>query len=318
MDGMGNQKRVVYPTSLKLKYFFQIQLLRGHRILKEIGIPVWISCLLVIALFFLLSFLIIGRNAYGTWAYSVIPFFIAKGSFPKDFVALHFSKRHLSILKAINATLMALPFLFFLAWRGNYYEIMGMIVCIPAFSVMSQPSMKFYFSMPTPFQPSAFEFIRGFRKTWLFFILTYLLIAIGVSVDNFNLVAVVMVMQYFIILGFYSDVEPEWFVWNSSLTPRAFISHKITMLLRNALLIVSPCLLVFFFFPERWMVLIGIVVIGISLSMVSVLVKYSRFPQRDEIITLIMVGCSILFPPLILFLVPYLASKAVQNLKRYK
>ena len=136
--------------------------------------------------------------------------------------------------------------------------------------------------------------------------------------DNFNFVAVVMVMQYFIVLGFYSDVESEWFVWNSSLTPRAFIVHKIIILLRNALLIVSLGLLVFFFFPERWMVLIGIVVIGISLSVVSVLIKYSRFPQRDEITTGIMLGCSILFPPLILFLVPYLASKAIQNLKRYK
>lgn len=172
------------------------------------------------------------------------------------------------------------------------------------------------FNIPTPFNRYPFEYVIGFRKNWALYLLAYLLCGIALYVGNFNLGLFTLIVCFWIGMLFYSYHEPIDFVWMHTDTARDFIWRKLLSGSANAcisVLLINLGLLLFF--PDSWYWLILANGVGTLYICIAILMKYTFYPSSVNILQGILLTIAILFPPVLLLLLPYYYVKSINNVK---
>jgi hypothetical protein len=300
-----------------MKYYFQLQYVRCTRFLREIGIHPLLAILFFTAVFIIISFKIVHSISHGQWVYILLSTTLHSRIKNTELLNISFPRKTLRLLRVVEACLFSIPFSLFLMASQFYLEATLLLLLNGTFSLVEiRTNLSYY--LPTPFQKRPFEFIVGFRKTWLIILLLYILCIIAMSVGNLNLGLVSIGFMYFTMLGYYVKPENEVFIWMYHLSPGKFLIKKAITALSYSSILATPLIFTMYFnFPESWISITIILYGGSILIILGMLNKYCYFPQESELINGILIGLGILFPPLLPVIFIYLSNKASQNLKKY-
>lgn len=170
--------------------------------------------------------------------------------------------------------------------------------------------------MPTPFYQRPFEFITGFRKTFLLFIAAYVLAGIAAWHQNFNLGIFSLCLVFFICMGYYTRPEPDFYVWVHKQSPAKFLLRKSTTALLFSTLLALPVLIVLgIFFPVDLYLILLFLLAGYLFLLAVVLAKYAAWPGPIDLPQGIVMALTLWFPPLLVAIVPVFYVQAVKKLK---
>ncbi len=281
--------------------------------------PLW-GWLLGLAGFTACSWLLFSRTRFAIYLYL---FFAASlliqlsNTTRTNFLSLTFPRRTVRRIRMAENGLLMLPFLLFLLLKHYALVALGMIP-VTLLMAFTDHSLRMNTTIPTPFGKQPFEFLTGFRQSLLFILGAYILMGIGIFVGNVNLGLFAAGANLLIILSFYSRPEPLFYVWNMACTPAGFLRNKIkTALLHTTILIILPLTAFLLAFPEKWWAIIGMQLLGYLYVVQILLVKYVAYPDEISLVQVLLFAGSILFPPLLLGLIPYYYSRSVNRLTLY-
>jgi hypothetical protein len=169
--------------------------------------------------------------------------------------------------------------------------------------------------IPTPFGKKPFEFTAGFRKSFYVFPIAYFLTYISVSVGNFNLGIFSMLLIGIICFSYYSKIENDYFVWNYNLSPKEFLIEKTkTCFLFFTLLSLPIIITLSISFFREIDVLIVFLLLCYSYLTTIIFAKYSSFPDEMNISNGILIGLSLVFPPILILFIPLFYSQSIKKL----
>ena len=232
-----------------------------------------------------------------------------------EFLALTFPANQFRILRWVENILIALPFMISMLIHGAYVEVM---IAVAASSALIFTTTKSRTSVviPTPFAKRPFEFIIGFRNSYVLIALAYLLLIGSYSLQNSNWGIAAFVFLTLIILNFFSKPEHEMFVWNYSKKPAPFLTYKILQSLRQASLLMAPMILVLLFmYPQDYIKIISFLGLAFVYIITIILAKYSAYPNEMNVPQGILIALSLYFPPILFAVIPYFYIQSNKNLQ---
>jgi hypothetical protein len=300
-----------------MREYFTLQWKRINRKLIDFGLPLLIAYIIIPLAFYFLTKYIFERITYANYLYLlpgiIINLYLGE-SRRIDFLKSLFSSRDYLKIRAIENLVGVLPFFIFLLYKSNFVEG-SVLLIISVLSVGVDSKTNFNFSIPTPFSKRPFEYIVGFRKTYLIFPLIYLVTYFSVKANNYNLGVFSLALVCLICLNFYSKPEEKYLVWNFALTSKEFLTKKTKEGIINFTLLSMPILLLLGVnFTGNLLLLLIIYLICYANVASMIFAKYSIYPSEMSLPEGILIGISIIFPPLLIVTIPFFYSKSIQQL----
>tara|TARA_Y100000385_G_scaffold65414_1_gene64815 strand:+ start:231 stop:1151 length:921 start_codon:yes stop_codon:yes gene_type:complete len=301
-----------------MKDYFDLQLVITNRKIKEAGFNPVLGYLLGIIVFFLLSEYIFNKTEFAKYLVLLvcISFQLKLSENSRtDFLMSTFGDKLKNKIRVLENLIVCIPFFSILTYKILFLEAFILFLCSITIALLSfRTSLNF--TIPTPFSKNPFEFSTGFRKTFLIFPLVYALTVIAINVDNLNLGIFSMLLISVTTLSYYSKPEEEYYVWVHADTTKSFLKMKIMIATKNYILLTIPILIsLLIFYPIKFGLILLFLFIGILFLWTILLAKYSAFPGEINLSIGFIIAFTILFPPLILVIIPYLYSKSINNLK---
>jgi len=287
------------------------------RAITGFGINPFLGLTIGTGIFIWMSIIVFKKVNYPQYFYSFLSLVVITTLGNKsrnDFLKITFFRKKYFFLRIFENLFYSIPFLFFLAYKGEYLVALITIVMSSLLSLITF-SGKSSFVIPTPFSKRPYEFPIGFRRTYLLLIILIIISFISIFEHNFNLGIVCLFGMFLVCITYYSEQEPVFYVWIYARSPQIFLREKIKTALYFSFLlslfIAIP--LICFNTPYTYQVAL-VIVIGL-LDMVLIVVGiYSNYPARLNIIQNIQIITAIVFPPLLLFAIPNLYSQAIRRL----
>jgi len=301
-----------------MRDYFELQLLMTNRKIKDVGVNPVVGYLLMLIAFVLLSEYIFHKTEFAK--YLVI---LACLSFQfrlsekdrTDFLLSTFGEKSKNKIRVLENLIISFPFVLFLIYKGLFLEAIILLLCSITIALFSFHS-NLNVTIPTPFSKNPFEFTTGFRKTFLIFPVTYVLTAISIYVDNFNLGVFSILLMFLITLSYYSKPEEEYYVWVHANTPKSFLMKKMMIATKNSILLTIPISFgLLIFYPTEYDLILLFLLIGFLFLWTMILAKYSAFPSEINLPEGIIIAFALFFPPLILLIIPYFYTKSIKNLQ---
>ncbi len=300
-----------------MKEYFILQCKRSHRVFKDAGIPPYIAYTLLIAGFTASSEYLFTKTAFAGYLYTLTALaLMGKLSDTKrtEFILLCFGDAKGRKIRIFENLLVALPFLAFLVYRQHYLMSFFLILLSVSMALVRFQS-TLHVVIPTPFSKRPFEFIIGFRNTFYLIIFAYILTAMAVYADNFNLGIFALLLVFALTMTYYTQPENEIYVWNFALSPRGFLMEKIKTAWRYSFFMAFPLASILgIFFYENMDVLLLVTVAGWVFLVFMIVSKYANFPDEINIMQGVLLVLCISFPPLLLMILPYLFRKSEKRL----
>lgn len=306
-----------------MKTFFAIQFKRIYRHLDDFGINPILGLILISLVFISFSSFLFTQLSFAKWIYLLLALF-AKSALNSD-RAKEMLKLNIDAplirwsINTLQNALILLPFLIVLLIQR---ETMVALILL-GFVFIDLPSgqgTQRFFSFPTPFSKTPFEFTIGFRRSLLVYLLSYTLTTIAVIVGNFNLGVVAMILLMLSCANFYTKTEPETFVIAYNEGPLQMLKAKAIIGVKQLLISVLPIVILLIVFEAEQVGLVLLFLLaGILFLLTNIFIKYAHFPNDADFVRMVLVPFMILFPPLLLFLMPYyyhLAKKRLTHLTK--
>lgn len=300
-----------------MTFYFQLQMKRVFRIFEEAGINPVLGSGIAVILFTVASHLILQKEDYGSYLYflvAVIFLNILSEPSRNNFLKSCFKNHDYRIVRILENSILALPFSICFIVYQFYSLAFGLLVFSLAWSLFTY-SFKSDLALPTPFSKRPFEFAIGFRKMVLLILLSYIIGFVSIYIQNFNLAISTLAALFLIAITFYSLQEHTFFVWIHSMSVHSFIFSKLkTALIFSLVLTLGLALPLIIFFPESIYQVLLIELIGISLVITSLLGKYASFPSEGSLIHSLIIMFSLVFPYLLVFIIPFLYLRSRNKL----
>ena len=301
-----------------MKDYFVLQLVMNNRKTKEAGFNPVLGYLLGLIVFVLLSEYIFHKTEFAKYLVILVCFsfqFKLSENRRTDFLLSTFGDKSKNKIRVLENLIICIPFFSTLIHKNLFLEAIILFICSITIALFSfRTSLNF--TIPTPFSKNPFEFLTGFRKTFLIFPLAYALTAIAINVDNLNLGIFSMLLISITTLSYYSKPEEEYYVWVHADTTKSFLKKKIIIATKNYILLTIPILIgLLIFYPIKFDLILLFLFIGILFLWTIVLAKYSAYPDEIHLTIGFIIAFTILFPPLILVVIPYFYTKSINNLK---
>nr|NQU92480.1 hypothetical protein [Bacteroidota bacterium] len=270
-----------------------------------------------VLIFVALSHLVFQKIEYARFVYPIIALGIINifGNINRNcFLKNCFPDTDYKKIRLIENFIAATPFFLFLLYKHEYILAISLYAVGVSLSFFNKVN-RFHFVLPTPFFKRPFEFITGFRKTYWVFLLSYMLTYISISFDNFNLGIFALIVTFLTCLTFYTKPEPLFYVWINAGKPVDFLKTKIRTASIHSFFLSFPIMtfLILFNIDNTHFVLI-FEILGILYVITSLLGKYAYYPSDVNLIQGFVIVCSIIFPPILLAVIPYLYTRSKQNL----
>lgn len=278
----------------------------------------YLAYVLMPVLFVGLSMFLFLKTEYAHWIYVVIAisFVLKVGNIDRcNSLRSIFKRKQYYYIRMTENLGITLPFMLFLMYKFYFVPSLILLVLV-VIMVFVRSSLPFNKSIPTPFRKLPFEFIVGFRKTFIWIILCILLMLKAVHVDNFHLGLFAMIIASLISISYYFNPESSFFTWVYSCTAREFLKTKIWIgLLSLTMLNVVFIVILLLAFPSMiWIIFIVQAILYLILTM-TVFAKYSAYPKQMNLAQAIMFALCIWFPPMLLIVTPLFYKQASRNLK---
>ena len=301
-----------------MKDYFDLQLVMTNRKIEEAGLNPVLVCLLGLILFVVLSEYIFHKTEFAKYLIILVCFsfqFKLSENRRTDFLLSTFGNKSKNKIRVLENSIVCIPFVSVLLFKNLFIEAVILFICSITIALFSfRTSLNF--TIPTPFSKNPFEFSTGFRNTFFIFPLAYALTIIAINVDNFNLGIFSMLLISITTLSYYSKPEEEYYVWVYAETTKSFLKKKIIIATKNYILLTIPILIgLLIFYPIKFDLILLFLLIGVLFLWTIVLAKYSVFPDEIHLSLGFIIAFTLLFPPLILVVIPYFYTKSINNLK---
>ncbi len=300
--------------------YFKLQYRILNRKLDEIGFSPILGYVLAIIGFYGISVYLFSKTEFAEYFYGLVSIsFISKLSEKRrnDFLKTIFSINDYRKLRILENLILAFPFLVFLLYKQSFLITLLLFSVSVLFSLL-HVNTSLSFTIPTPFSKKPFEFPVGFRKTFYFFPIAYFLTYQSILVENFNLGVASMLLIVVVILSYYSKPENEFYVWSFKLSARGFLLSKImTGLIYFTFLSLPILISLIGFFPNKASTLIVFLVLGYVYITTIILAKYSAYPNEMNLPEAVLIGISLMFPPILLGITPLFYTKSIKRLKPF-
>jgi len=300
-----------------MKEYFQLQFKMTNRKLTDFGLNSLIGFILLLTGFIGLSIYLFSKTEFAEYVFILIALsFVSKLSETKrnDFLKYCFRNIEYRKLRLIENYIVALPFIAFLIYKQLFSSV-SVLTILTLLMALVNFNRTFNYTIPTPFYKKPFEFTVGFRSTFYLFIFAYFLTFMAVSVGNFNLGIFALLLVFLVSLSFYSKLENEYYIWSFIDTPKGFLIKKIKTGLVYSTILIIPILTVLgiFFFSEKKTLLIFLL-LGYVYLVTIILAKYSGYPNEMNLPQGILIGISLLFPPILIGIIPFFYLQSIKRL----
>lgn len=303
-----------------MKTYFQIQYRRLLRSIQAFGVPSYAGVAGILIGFPALTVLLFVRTPYAPYLYllfalmSLVPLGAAERN---NFLRTLFALQQYHQVRLVENLLLATPFNIMLLVYQQWLPALAVLIISIVLSRFNQLRHSARV-IPTPFSKQPFEFTTGFRRQWWVILIALVLTCIGLYVDNYNLSLVALAALLLQCMGFYTQPEPEFYVWVYALTPKQLLLIKMKTALYHTLLLCLPItLLVSGFYPQQAWITGLLLLAGILNVLMSVVVKYSAYPAQPGLPQLISMAVALVCPPLLLLFIPYYFKRAAAQLNHY-
>lgn len=301
-----------------MKEYFTLQFRMLNRQLTEWGIEPIIGYLVGVFAFIGLSIKLFDETQYAEYIYIALSLSLTiklNEVNRNEFLKLCYSKVEYIKLRLIENLIISIPFIIFLIYKEKYLFSILLLISICLLTVVDLKN-KSNFTLPTPFYKHPFEFIVGFRTSYLLYFFTYFLTFMSISVGNFNLGIFSLILALLSCLNYYTNSEAEYYVWIFSLTPKEFIKYKLKNIVLYSTILSLPIIIsLSIFFYIKMDIILGIQCLGYLFIFTTMLAKYSVFPEKLNIRFGIVFALTLWFPPLLLLIIPYLYIQSTKKLK---
>ncbi|MDF2517598.1 MAG: hypothetical protein K0R59_2894 [Sphingobacterium sp.] len=298
---------------LKLQY----KLLTRH--FKATGLPIVIAPFLLIGICYLTYYLMLQYPVFGSYTVLLSNFqllFLLTEKNRNDFLKNTFRKRDFHKIRLLENGILVVPSFIILLLLKLWIYAGALITLAIVFAFLIFKA--FGQSIPTPFTKKPFEFIIGFRRSYLLILVLYILAAIGFYVLNPNLVLFCVAGIALTCVFYYQVPEPQFYLWNNRQRPIGFLLGKFRRGLLQCFLFVFPLLLIYaVVFSSGW--LNALIVLGGILFLLpfAITLKYVAYPREINFPEGFALLLCFSFYPLILALFPFYYFKALKNLNNY-
>ena len=291
-----------------------------NRKFKDVGFEPALAFLIITIFFVLASFYFFYKVGYSSYVYPIISFSLT-GSLSEikrnEFLKLCFKTNEWRKIRVIENIIVAIPFLAFLLYKQFFVESAVLLIASIALAFIHFKA-NYSFTIPTPFSRKPFEFIVGFRNTFYLFPLIYILAAIAVYINNFNLGVFSMLFLFAVVLNYYAKPEDDYYVWSYKLTPKQFLFNKMkTALLYSSLLSFPVVLILGVAFFDNILYVLLFLLAGYAFLIAVVTAKYTVYPNEISLTQGFLIVMSLFFPPLLIAVIPYFFGQSVNRLKHY-
>ena len=304
--------------STTTKFYFQLQYRRFIRLLNDNGIYPWLIFPVAVIFFVFLSFKLLINFAFGELIYLLLAVSIAFPLMDRDrlqFLKQICTNRNYFQIRMIEQLVVLFPFIVGLLIFEWWWYAAALMVLAMYFS-FGKVNYQFPYSIPTPFGKYPFEFPSGFRKSLPLIMVAYALVPIGLNVDNFNLALASIAVVGFVVGGFHSAPEPKFYIWIFKYSPTTFLKKKIITIFRNTFLLTLPIIGTLLYYSlESYIMVLLLLVAAIAFAVMCMLSKYLAYPQEINLTQGLAMGASILFPPIMLVIIPWFYFKALKSLQ---
>ncbi len=301
-----------------MRYHLMLQLSIISRKIKEAGIKPILGYLLAIGLFIVMSELLFHATGFAKYIVCLAALaliFRLNERDRSDFLLSNFGCSGMKKIRIIENITLCAPFITILIIKTHFTES-AILLILGIIAAVTPIRTNFYFTIPTPFSRSPFEFTVGFRKTFLLFLFTYFLAIIAIKVNNPNLGLFAMITTFIIPWSYYTKPEDDFYIWVHSDTPNRFLFRKLAIASINVSILSLPILTaLLIFFHERHSLILLLFFAGLIFQHTVILAKYSAFPREIGLVEAIFLVLSIYFPPLLLAIIPFFYIKSINKLK---
>jgi len=288
-----------------------------NRQLKAFGLLPIVGYILAIIIFVGISMYLFYKTEYAPYIYAFFalsPLSLLSETKRNDFLKNCFVQKDYGVVRLIENSIVALPFIVFLVYQQEF--LIALISLIIAFLMARiHFNNQLNYTIPTPFYKKPFEFTVGFRTSIGMFIFAYFLTFMSISVGNFNLGIFALLLVFFTTFSFYFQPDSQFYVWIFSTTSKAFLWEKMKIALVYSTLLALPILIsLSYYFPDKLRLLLLFQLLGIIYLWTIILAKYAAFPAAMNVIESIFISLSVVFPPFLLFVIPFFYKKSVRKL----
>lgn len=300
--------------------YFLTQIKRSSRFFSDNGVNPILGYIFLILFFIFISLVIISLENYGVYFYLGFAIFILSSLSEinrNNFLKNCFFRNDYLKIRILENILIILPFCFTLVYK-NYYIIAFVLFIISILISQINFNKINRFVLPTPFYKQPFEFIIGFRKSFIFILFPYFLAFKASDVNNFNLVYASYISMLIILITYFNDIEDVFFVWIFNMRAKEFLMMKLLTASKHTIIMCVPILFFSVFsFPHEILIHLCIVAALIIAIIFTILIKYSTYPNRiDPSVAKILI-LVFFFPPVLLMFLPILYRDSVKKLKNY-
>ncbi|MGL4632427.1 MAG: hypothetical protein ACRCVT_14590 [Leadbetterella sp.] len=302
----------------KILHYFELQLRIIKRQFIDFGLHPFLALLLVTIAFYTFSILLFTYSEFANHIYiflalsTLIPL---NGSSRNDFLKFTYEKSDYRIIRIIENFLVTIPFILFLLFKDEFLKtiVLALLSILTSFLNFEVNSS---FTMPTPFYRKPFEFIVGFRKSYMSFVLSYFLTGVACIYQNFNLGILSLILTFSICISFFFDLEPIFYVWIYKKKVKGFLFEKLSTAMLFSTLVCIPIIIALIYFnPENLKAILLFPILGYCYLFVVILAKYSCFPERINLPMTIFLASSLVLPFLLLGLGPFFYIQSSKRLK---
>ncbi|TAE07806.1 MAG: hypothetical protein EAZ95_17970 [Bacteroidetes bacterium] len=288
-----------------------------NRAIDAFGLPPSWGYVLGLGLFVAFSGGLFAKVAYAEFVYvAVACLWIARLSEIKrnDFLQTCFVGKAYRRVRLFENAIAVSPFALFLLVQGAWIGfVLVWVACVVGAFYRVRAGKQAI--IPTPFGRVPFEFVIGFRGTFLFLFLLYGVGWTATAVGNGELAVLTILLIFYLCLNYYNLLESDYWVWSHNLTPRQFLHQKIRQaFLQSTCLVLPVCLPMLVVFFDYAGVIALFLVLGYAFLAFAIIQKYTVFPEMVNVgHALLMVIC-IMFFPILFIVLPTLYARALKNL----
>ena len=288
-----------------------------NRRLKELGFTPILAYIVILTCFFAASIYLFRKTGFAEYLYVLTSLAIMArlcGGRRIEFLKTTFTKQQFIKIRILENMAVSIPFLIFLVYKEAYLTSLVLVV-LSIVMVFFNTRKSAVPAVPSPFFRRSSEFTIGFRRIFFAFPLIYGLALIAAWADNFNLGLFAMSTIFLISMNFFQYLEHEYFIWSHALRPKYFLLLKIKTAVLHSTLLVAPVLLLLgSLFYERAALIAVFLVMGYAFLICVILAKYSSYPRELSVPGGILIGMCLLFPPMLLALIPYFFIQSARRL----
>ena len=234
-----------------------------------------------------------------------------------DFLRNCHGKRYYYYLtRLVENMIITLPYtIIFVMYHEHIYTLVLLFFAIisPFFSIR-----RISIVIPTPFLKSSFEYVLGFRYSFILLFGLYFLCYKAATYQNVVLGGISLLFLFVICIGYYFYAEPDYYVWIYKLSPKNFLNEKMKHAALNTLILtLPPLLLLCFAFPLQIPIVLYFFLHGYCCLLFSIVLKYQAYPIPMNIGEQILLVFTFICPLLPLILLFALRKGIINKLSQY-